>query len=125
MSTAETRMIAEDSMFLLLALALFIVLPSPWNVIGGLASASFGTFEFLYWQRRMKREEVKTGVENLVGSTGVVTDQLAPLGQIRVLGELWQARSRTNLPPGSRVRVVALDGLTLEVAALDETEAHA
>ena len=80
-------------MFLLLALALFIVLPSPWNVIGGLATVSFGLFELVYWQRRMKREKVQTGVENLVGSTGIVTERLAPLGQIRVLGELWQARS--------------------------------
>jgi hypothetical protein len=32
-------------MFLVVALLLFIVLPSPWNVIGGLASGALGVFE--------------------------------------------------------------------------------
>jgi membrane-bound serine protease (ClpP class) len=102
-------------MLLLLALLLLIFLPSPWNVIGGLATVSFGVFEIVYWQRRMRHQKVQTGVENLVGSTGEVTERLAPSGQIRVLGELWQARSSSELPPGSRVRVVAVHNLTLEV----------
>jgi membrane-bound serine protease (ClpP class) len=104
-------------MFLLLALLLFIVLPSPWNVIGGVASVLVGVFEVAYFQRRVRRRKVQTGVERLVGATGEVTDRLAPSGQIRVLGELWQARSSSELPPGSRVRVVAVHGLVLEVEA--------
>jgi membrane-bound serine protease (ClpP class) len=112
-------------MFLLLALLLLIVLPSPWNVIGGLASGVLGVLEVVYWQRRMRREKVQTGVENLVGATGEVTERLDPSGKIRVLGELWQARSSSDLPPGSRVRVVALGGLMVEVEAADEAEKHA
>jgi membrane-bound serine protease (ClpP class) len=54
-----------------------------------------------------------------------VTERLDPSGKIRVLGELWQARSSSDLPPGSRVRVVALDGLMVEVEAADEAEKHA
>jgi membrane-bound serine protease (ClpP class) len=106
-------------MLLLLALLLLIFLPSPWNVIGGLATVSFGVFEVVYWQRRMRREKVQTGVENLVGATGEVTERLDPSGKIRVLGELWQAHSSSELPPGSRVRVVAVRGLTLEVETAD------
>ena len=112
-------------MFLLLALLLVIFLPSPWTVIGGLASGLLGVLEVAYWQRRMRRAKVQTGIENLVGATGEATERLAPSGQIRVLGELWQARSSSELPPGSRVRVVALDGLTVEVEAADEAEEHA
>jgi membrane-bound serine protease (ClpP class) len=107
-------------MFLVLALLLFIVLPSPWNVIGGLAIVSLGVFEVGYWQRRVGRLKVQTGVENLIGATGEVTDALAPSGQIRVLGELWGARSNSELPRGSHVRVIALNGLVLEVEAIDE-----
>jgi membrane-bound serine protease (ClpP class) len=107
-------------MFLLLALLLFLALPSPWNVIGALASGAFGLSEVVYWQRRMRREKVQTGVENLIGATGKATERLAPSGQVRVLGELWEARSSAALPPGSRVRVVAVDGLTLEVEAVEE-----
>jgi membrane-bound serine protease (ClpP class) len=107
-------------MFLLLALLLLIALPSPWNVIGGLASGALGILEVAYWQRRMRREKVQTGVENLVGATGEVTQRLAPSGQIRVLGELWEAHSSSELPRGSRVRVVAVQGLALEVEPVDE-----
>jgi membrane-bound serine protease (ClpP class) len=112
-------------MFLLLALLLLIFLPSPWNLIGGVASGALGVFEVAYWQRRMRRGKVQTGIENLVGATGEVTERLDPSGKIRVLGELWEARSSSELPPGSRVRVVALDGLTVEVEAADEAEKRA
>ena len=83
----------------------------------GSRCVALGVFEVGYWQRRVRRKKVQTGVENLVGATGEVTERLAPSGQIRVLGELWQARSSSELPPGSRVRVVAVDGLMLEVEA--------
>jgi membrane-bound serine protease (ClpP class) len=107
-------------MFLALALLLFIVLPSPWNAIGGLASLALGILEVAYWQRRVRRQKVQTGVENLIGATAEVTDPLDPSGQVRVLGELWEARSKSELPRGSRVRVVAVHGLALEVEAIDE-----
>ena len=71
--------------------------------------------EIGFWQRRVRGQKVQTGAENLVGATGEVTEALAPVGQVRVLGELWEARAASELPPGTRVRVVALDGLTLEV----------
>jgi membrane-bound serine protease (ClpP class) len=102
-------------MFLLLAPLLFLVLPDPWNVIGGLVSLGLGVVEITYWQRRMRRAKVQTGVENLIGATGEVTAALAPVGQIRVLGELWKARASSNVPLGTPVRVVALHGLILDV----------
>lgn len=112
-------------MLLLLALLLLIFLPSPWNVIGGVTIVSLGFFEVGYLQRRVRRKKVQTGVENLVGSTGEVAERLTPSGQIRVLGELWQARSSSELPPGSRVRVVAVHGLTLEVEAAEDAQTSA
>jgi membrane-bound serine protease (ClpP class) len=107
-------------MFLALAVLLFFVLPSPWNIVGGIASISCGVFEVVYLQRRMRRKKVQTGVEHMLGATGEVTEAIAPLGKVRVLGELWQARSGSELPRGERVRVVAVDGLTLEVETAAE-----
>ena len=52
---------------------------------------------------------------DLVGATGEATERLAPTGHIRVLGELWEAHSSSDVPPGARVRVIAVDGLKLEV----------
>jgi membrane-bound serine protease (ClpP class) len=112
-------------MFLLLAPLLFIVLPSPWDVIGGVASLAVGAFEVTFWQRRMGRHKVQTGVENLVGATGEVTELLAPSGKVRVLGELWQARSSSELSPGTRVRVVAVNGLWLEVETIEDAPTSA
>jgi membrane-bound serine protease (ClpP class) len=102
-------------MFLLLALLLLLFLPDPWNVVGGLVSLGLFVLEVGYWQRRMRAHKVQTGVENLVGAFGTVTEQLAPVGQIRVLGELWEAHSTETVPAGSSVRVVRVHGLRLEV----------
>jgi membrane-bound serine protease (ClpP class) len=108
-------------MFLLLALVLFIFLPSPWNAIGGFAGLVLFGFEAAYWQRRVRQQKVQTGVGTLVGATGEVSEPLAPVGQIRVRGELWEARSSSELPPGARVRVIAVHGLTLEVEPVERT----
>jgi membrane protein implicated in regulation of membrane protease activity len=102
-------------MFLLLALLLLIFLPSPWNFIGALTCGALGVGEVVYWQRRMRRRKVVTGVENLVGATGEVTDTCAPRGRVRLQGELWEARSTQELSRGTPVRVVAVRDLTLDV----------
>ena len=102
-------------MFFVLALLLFLVLPDPWDVVGGITCMALFVVEVAFWQRRVRRQKVQTGVTRLVGATGEVTGRVAPAGQVRVLGELWEARSNTELAAGDRVRVVAVDGLTLEV----------
>lgn len=58
----------------------------------------------------------KGGVERLIGAQGIAEERLAPSGYIRVGGELWRAealRADRPIPPGSRVRVQAVRGLTL------------
>lgn len=102
-------------MFLLLAIVLLIVLPSPWNLVGAAVSVVLFVGEAGFWQRHVRGQKAQTGVDTLLGATGVVTERLAPTGQVRVLGELWQASSSSELHPGERVRVVAVDGLSLEV----------
>lgn len=102
-------------MFLLLAPLLLIVLPWPWNLVGALASGALGVAEVGYWHRRMRRRKVVTGVEDLVGATAQVTESCAPLGRVRLRGELWEARSTQEVGRGTPVRVVAVDGLVLEV----------
>jgi membrane-bound serine protease (ClpP class) len=111
-------------MFLILGFVLLLFLPSPWNLIGALASLGAFALEVTYWQRRTRNRAVRTGVENLVGSLGEVIEPLQPVGQVRVLGELWQARASAELDRGSSIRVVAVDGLTLVVeGAPDEIPA--
>ncbi|BBO72750.1 serine protease [Desulfosarcina widdelii] len=64
---------------------------------------------------RSRRCPPMTGDSGLIGKTGVVKTALDPMGRIQVHGELWFARSRTPVAVGQTVRVVAVDGLTLEV----------
>jgi membrane protein implicated in regulation of membrane protease activity len=68
--------------------------------------------------RTAYESNVKTGVEQLVGTYGVAQDELAPRGYVRVRGELWQAEVRSGSQPvsaGSTVRVEGARGMTLFV----------
>ncbi|HWN21238.1 MAG TPA: NfeD family protein [Gaiellaceae bacterium] len=112
-------------MFFVLALLSLIVAPEPWDVRGAAACGALGVLEVLYWQRRMRGEKVRTGVENLIGATGKATEPLAPSGHVRVLGELWEARSAEAVPSGGTIRVLAVRGLELDVEAVAEGERRA
>jgi membrane-bound serine protease (ClpP class) len=58
-----------------------------------------------------------TGEEGMIGHEGVVISSLTPgtPGRITTHGEIWQAIADEAIPEGARVRVVAVDGLTLSV----------
>ena len=62
-----------------------------------------------------------TGAEGLIGAVGRAREPLATdtPGHIDVHGEIWRARSRASVPAGARVRIVAIDGLTLTVEPSD------
>ncbi len=62
--------------------------------------------------------EARPAASGLLGAEGVAQDALAPEGFVRVGAELWRARLAPGEAPvaaGGRVRVVALEGLTLRV----------
>jgi membrane-bound serine protease (ClpP class) len=64
---------------------------------------------------RARGRPVVSGREQLIGSTGVVLETGTAQTFARVQGEMWQVQSSTPLAPGERVRVMAMDGLTLTV----------
>jgi membrane-bound serine protease (ClpP class) len=67
---------------------------------------------------QVRRAEVVTGQEELVGQVGVVRQTLDPVGLVFVHGELWRAKTQGDpIALGERVRVEGLDdALTLTVA---------
>jgi membrane-bound serine protease (ClpP class) len=65
-----------------------------------------------------QRRRVTTGAEGMVGQVGEAATPLAPRGQVRVRGEIWQAQSADPVAAGTAVEVVHVRGLTLEVRAL-------
>jgi membrane-bound serine protease (ClpP class) len=61
---------------------------------------------------RARRARVVSGREEMIGAYGEVFDAE---GWASVHGERWRVRSTAPLAPGLRVRVTAIDGLTLNV----------
>lgn len=61
------------------------------------------------------------GRQNLVGTTGVAVGAIAPEGIVMVDGAQWRARTNRATPLDDRadVRVVAIDGITLEVEPME------
>jgi membrane-bound serine protease (ClpP class) len=102
-------------MLLALAIAGLFFLPQPWSVIGVAVAASIEVGEVLLWRRFLRRYRVQTGAEGLVGEPAEVVAPLVPNGTVRLRGEIWRARSGLPVEVGERVRVVSVDGLTLEV----------
>ncbi|MBM4439749.1 MAG: nodulation protein NfeD [Candidatus Rokubacteria bacterium] len=89
-----------------------------WRVIIPTIGVTAGLFLFvLAIGVRALRRRPSLGSEGLVGEIGVVREALAPAGRVAVHGELWNAIA--DPPPaeaGTRVRIVAVEGLTLRVA---------
>lgn len=64
---------------------------------------------------RARRSKVRMGGDAMIGQIAVVTQPLAPSGQVMVNGELWQAESALPATAGEQVRVRGLRDLTLLV----------
>lgn len=65
-----------------------------------------------------------SGAEGLIGERGQALTSVRPdaPGQVAVHGEIWRATSRSPIPAGRAVRVIALRGLTAEVEPADAHE---
>jgi membrane-bound serine protease (ClpP class) len=81
------------------------------------AGLAFGliTVFLLRLALRARRSKVRMGGDAMIGLMAVVTQPLAPTGQVIVNGELWQAESATPAALGEQVRVRGLRDLTLLV----------
>lgn len=74
----------------------------------------------LYTGLAANLSKIKTGKEALIGSRGVAITDLKPKGEIRVMGEFWQATAKDKwITNGERVEVVDMDGMFLVVKPTD------
>ena len=64
---------------------------------------------------RARRNKVETGVEGMIGQIGEALTPLAPEGKVFVRGEYWNAVALRPVAAGARVKVTAIDRLTLTV----------
>ncbi|MCZ6535891.1 MAG: nodulation protein NfeD [Chloroflexi bacterium] len=94
------------SLWVLIPFATAIVLSGAWVM-------------FTIYQSRKPAPE--RSVSGLVGMTGVVVDELAPRGTIRLQGELWTGivEGDDHVASGERVTVLAVEGVILTVERLE------
>ena len=73
---------------------------------------------------RSRAWPVQTGLEDMIGQIGLVTESVpgdgVTAGLVHVRGELWRAVSRAPISTGLRARVVAAEGLTLQVEPVSD-----
>lgn len=87
----------------------------PWGLVAIAGGGAIEVGEAWLWWRWTHRRRAVVGVEALVGAAAEVVEPCFPDGWVRVRGELWRARSEAGADVGARVRVRAVDGLTLIV----------
>ena len=125
MVTASFGLLAAGGLVsMVLGLVMLIDSPSPewqlgWPFIIStiLALAAIVTFVTRLAVRAQIRCSV-TGVAGMVDESGEVLDAIAPgaAGRVATHGEIWSAIAHQPIPQGARVRVVAVDGMTLTVS---------
>jgi membrane protein implicated in regulation of membrane protease activity len=98
-----------------LAILLLLVLPSPWNLIAFIVLLPLWVLELVGWNRTVKRRRPAVGAETLIARDAVVIAPCRPRGQVRLDGEIWEARCDAGATVGENVRVTGRDGLTLVV----------
>ena len=103
-------------MLLIAAIVLALVfLPWPWSLPVIAVVAVFELGLMTLGVRYTRRRRAAVGVETLVGTSAEAITALAPGGQVKLNGEIWEAHAARAHAPGDIVHVRAVNGLTLEV----------
>lgn len=106
-----------------------ILINSPWpgtriyltTVLAVVVPLSVITVVLMRFAWKATKSKAVTGEEGFVNSIGVARTDMNPGGKVLVHGELWDARAQQHLPPGSRVRIRKVEGLTLLVEPEEES----
>jgi len=88
----------------------------PYALIGGVAAASAGFLVIVLGMlARSRRRAVVSGREEMIGASGEALGDFEAEGWARVHGEQWKVRASRPVRRGQKLRVTAMDGLTLSV----------
>lgn len=69
-------------------------------------------------------KSIVTNAYGIIGKTGIVTvdiNTLEATGQIKVNGEVWSAKADADIPKGTKVKVLKIDGVKLIVTPMVES----
>jgi membrane-bound serine protease (ClpP class) len=88
---------------------------------------SLMTVGYFWWAVRgvieAQRQKPMQDSAALIGQVAEVRTALDPIGSVYLAGELWSARGREECAAGDKVKVVGVDGLTLDVIPTDANQA--
>ena len=107
-------------MLLILAVVLFVTVPTPWNAVVFAVLLVLGALEIGYWWRKVKDRRLQTGAEAMIGRPAQVVADCRPEGQVSLEGALWRARCADGASAGETVVVRGRDGLLLTVARMKQ-----
>ena len=79
-----------------------------------ISTAAFFIFA-LSMALKTHKKQVTTGQEGLISKTGIAQTKISPEGQIKILGEIWNADSKNSIKKGEKVRVISVNDLTVTV----------
>ncbi len=98
-----------------------IHIPLPGLIALMMVWGAYSLITYRIGSRALKKRPL-IGLPDMVGSKGEVVSPLAPEGLVRIMGELWVARSAgSEMRPGGKVIVVGQDGLKLIVRGIRTT----
>ncbi len=113
---AEETAIALVGLWLLPHLGVSI---PPWAV-GVIMGAWLAWAVFTYQKGTIA---LRRATADIIGRQGLVIERLDPEGQVKVEGEIWRARTDGGpIDEGTKIEVVARQGLTLLVGAVGSGE---
>ncbi len=101
-----------------------VALPVFWIVPFAVALPVYGAVlalsAVIYWYAiQAMRRPVQTGAEGMAGEIGEVIESRGANLFVRARSEIWHAESAAQLREGDRVKVVAVEDLTLRVQKLE------
>lgn len=68
---------------------------------------------------RARKARVTTGVEQMLQGTAIAMEDFDARGHVDIHGEIWNAVTQAPVKKGQRLRVLRVDGLTLEVTPFE------
>ena len=71
---------------------------------------------------KARRRPVVSGMEELLGSEALVVEDFEQKGRVNIHSENWSALCNTPLQKGQYVKVIGINGLTLEVEPLSKSK---
>ena len=72
-------------------------------------------------KKLLKKEEVKTNLDRVIGMEGIVTEKITKtsVGEVKVDGKKWSAVSNKTIEEGTLVTILEIDGVKLKVEEVE------